>query len=51
MLVAKLKAMLDQRATKTGPRGVSGSLKEMSLPDMIQVLWHEQEDGQLAYPK
>jgi response regulator RpfG family c-di-GMP phosphodiesterase len=45
VFVAKLKAMLDQRATKAGPRGVSGSLKEMSLPDMIQVLGQGKKTG------
>jgi response regulator RpfG family c-di-GMP phosphodiesterase len=47
VLVAKLKAMLDQRATKAGPRGVSGSLKEMGLPDMIQVLSGSKKTGNL----
>jgi response regulator RpfG family c-di-GMP phosphodiesterase len=45
LLVAKLKQMLDQRAAKAGPRGVSGTLSEMALPDMIQVLWHGRKSG------
>ena len=47
VLVAKIKAMLDQRAAGKGPRGVSGSLTEMSLPDMIQVLWTARKTGNL----
>jgi response regulator RpfG family c-di-GMP phosphodiesterase len=48
VLVAKLKSMLDQRATTTrNARGVSGSLSEMSLPDMVQVLWHARKSGKL----
>ena len=42
LLVAKLKALLDQRASASprNARGVSGSLREMGLPDMVQVLFH-----------
>jgi response regulator RpfG family c-di-GMP phosphodiesterase len=47
VLVAKLKAMLDQRTTQRAARGVSGSLREMSLPDMIQVLFHGRKSGNL----
>ena len=47
LLIAKVKQMLDQRATKTGPRGVSGSLTEMGLPDIVQVLWHGRKSGTL----
>jgi response regulator RpfG family c-di-GMP phosphodiesterase len=46
VLVAKLKAMLDQRATK-GTRGVSGSLREMGLPDLVQVLATGRKSGKL----
>jgi response regulator RpfG family c-di-GMP phosphodiesterase len=49
VLVAKLKALLDQRATAS-PRktqGVSGSLREMGLPDMVQVLFHGRKTGKL----
>jgi response regulator RpfG family c-di-GMP phosphodiesterase len=48
VLVAKLKALLDQRATAKGPRGVSGSLDEMDLPDLVQVLWHARKTGSLG---
>jgi response regulator RpfG family c-di-GMP phosphodiesterase len=45
VLVAKLRALLEQRATKSG--GVSGSLREMGLPDMVQVLFHARKSGNL----
>ena len=47
VLVAKLKAMLDQRASARASRGVSGSLREMGLPDMVQVLFHGRKGGAL----
>jgi response regulator RpfG family c-di-GMP phosphodiesterase len=47
VMVAKLKAMLDQRASARGARGVSGSLREMGLPDMVQVLFHGRKSGGL----
>ena len=47
VLVAKLKAMLDQRASARASRGVSGSLREMSLPDMVQILFHGRKSGAL----
>jgi response regulator RpfG family c-di-GMP phosphodiesterase len=46
VLVAKLKALLDQRANRNA-RGVSGSLREMGLPDMVQVLFHGRKSGSL----
>ena len=47
VLVAKLKSMLDQRTARSGPRGVSGSLKEMGLPELVQVLYHGRKTGNL----
>jgi response regulator RpfG family c-di-GMP phosphodiesterase len=49
VLVAKLKALLDQRASASPrtARGVSGSLREMGLPDMVQVLFHGRKSGKL----
>ncbi len=47
VFVAKMKAQLDQRASRTGPRGVSGSLKEMGLPELVQVLFHGRKTGSL----
>jgi response regulator RpfG family c-di-GMP phosphodiesterase len=51
VLVAKLKARLDTRRSQMGTAsqagGVSGSLKEMGLPDMVQVLFHGRKSGNL----
>jgi CheY-like chemotaxis protein len=47
VLVAKLKQALDKRATATPGRGVSGSLAEMALPDLVQILWHGRKSGAL----
>ncbi len=47
LLVAKLKQIIEREAAQTGLRGVSGSLSEMSLPDMVQVLWHGRKTGSL----
>ena len=52
VLVAKLKALLDQRASSGSggktTKGVSGSLREMGLPDIVQVLFHGRKTGKLA---
>jgi len=40
IFAAKLRQLIERRAERTGGRGVSGSLAEMSIPDMVQVLWH-----------
>ncbi|MBN2197394.1 MAG: DUF4388 domain-containing protein [Polyangiaceae bacterium] len=47
LLVAKVKQILERDAARTGRRGVSGSLKEMGLPDIVQVLWHGRKTGAL----
>ncbi|HEV3190210.1 MAG TPA: response regulator, partial [Polyangiaceae bacterium] len=47
VLVAKLKALLDQRAGSRTTQGVSGSLREMGLPDMVQILFHGRKTGNL----
>ena len=47
MLVAKLRALLDQRATRRQTRGVSGSLREMNLSDIVQVLFQGRKSGSL----
>ncbi len=46
VLVAKFKAMLEQR-TKKSVSGVSGSLREMALPDLLQVLSQGRKTGSL----
>lgn len=40
ILAAKLRQLIERRAAQSGGRGVSGSLAEMGLPDMVQILWH-----------
>jgi response regulator RpfG family c-di-GMP phosphodiesterase len=47
LLVAKLKALLEQRASPRSAKGVNGSLREMSLPDMVQILFHGRKSGSL----
>jgi DNA-binding response OmpR family regulator len=48
LLVAKIKQIIEREATRGGPaRGVAGSLQEMGLPDMVQVLWHGRKSGSL----
>jgi response regulator RpfG family c-di-GMP phosphodiesterase len=45
--VAKLKQLIERQATTRTAKGVSGSLTEMSLPDIVQVLWHGRKTGAL----
>ena len=40
ILVAKLMALAEKKSERAAPRGVSGSLAQMSLTDIVQVLWH-----------
>ncbi len=48
VVVAKAGRMVgDVPAKKTGARGVSGSLQEMSLPDVIQILANGRKSGRL----
>jgi CheY-like chemotaxis protein len=47
LLVTKLKQIMDRRGRAGSARGVSGSLQEMGLPDIIQVLWHGRKSGSL----
>jgi DNA-binding response OmpR family regulator len=47
VLVAKLKALLDQQASRKPSKGVNGSLREMGLPDIVQVLFHGRKTGKL----
>ena len=48
LLVAKLKQIIEREATRGGPaRGVAGSLQEMGLPEMVQVLWYGRKGGSL----
>jgi response regulator RpfG family c-di-GMP phosphodiesterase len=47
LLVTKLKQIIDRRGRAGTGRGVSGSLTEMGLPDIVQVLWHGRKTGSL----
>lgn len=47
VFVAKLRQIVERKSARQGGRGVSGSLAEMSLPDMIQILWHGRKTGAL----
>ncbi len=47
VLVTKLKQVLEREARTTGARGVAGSLQEMGLPEIVQVLWHGRKTGSL----
>jgi response regulator RpfG family c-di-GMP phosphodiesterase len=40
ILVAKLMQLVERQSTRVAPRGVKGSLAEMALPDIVQILWH-----------
>jgi response regulator RpfG family c-di-GMP phosphodiesterase len=47
VLVTKLKQLIERSATKVRSKGVSGSLTEMALPDIVQILWHGRKTGAL----
>jgi len=47
VVVAKARNVLQKSAPKRGARGVSGSLKEMPLPDVLQVLSRTKKTGML----
>ena len=47
LLVSKLKQIIERRGRTGTTRGVSGSLTEMGLPDIVQVLWHGRKTGSL----
>ncbi len=48
LLVAKLKQIIEREAVRGGPaRGVAGSLQEMGLPEMVQVLNYGRKNGSL----
>lgn len=46
VLIAKVRQLLAQKSARA-PRGVAGSLSEMALPDVIQVLCQGRKSGQL----
>jgi DNA-binding response OmpR family regulator len=47
LLVAKLKQIMGREARGRPSRGVGGSLQEMGLPEIVQVLWHGRKSGSL----
>jgi response regulator RpfG family c-di-GMP phosphodiesterase len=48
LLVAKISQIMERDVAARGPaRGVAGSLQEMALPDIVQVLWHGRKTGSL----
>jgi response regulator RpfG family c-di-GMP phosphodiesterase len=48
LLVAKITQIMERDATARGAaRGVAGSLQEMGLPEIVQVLWHGRKTGSL----
>jgi DNA-binding response OmpR family regulator len=48
VVATKLQKYLDQAAPSAGKSGVSGSLKEMSIPDLVQILSHGRKTGRLS---
>jgi len=47
VLAAKIQQYLERAAPSTVAGGVSGSLKEMSIPDLVQILSHGRKTGLL----
>ncbi|MCU0661342.1 MAG: DUF4388 domain-containing protein [Myxococcota bacterium] len=47
ILVAKLQNLIGRKPDPSAGTGVSGSLSEMSLPDLVQILSHGRKTGQL----
>ncbi len=47
VFVAKLKQIIERAVTTHAAKGVVGSLSEMSLPDIVQILWHGRKTGAL----
>jgi response regulator RpfG family c-di-GMP phosphodiesterase len=45
VVVAKVRHLLEQRQRQRAVRGVSGSLEEMTLPDIVQVLHQGRKSG------
>jgi DNA-binding response OmpR family regulator len=47
LFIAKVKQILERQSVKAGSRGVSGSLSEMGLPEIVQILWHGRKSGRM----
>jgi DNA-binding response OmpR family regulator len=48
VIALKVNRVLDGSRRKKRSGGVSGSLKEMGLPDVVQILYHGRKSGKLA---
>jgi response regulator RpfG family c-di-GMP phosphodiesterase len=48
VLVAKIRQILERRAGAVATAGVSGSLADMSLPDLVQILAQGRKTGKLV---
>lgn len=48
VLVAKIRQTLERRPAETRSAGVSGSLADMSLPDLVQILSQGRKTGKLV---
>jgi len=48
VVALKVNRVLEGGARKKKPGGVSGSLTEMALPDMVQILFHGRKSGKLV---
>ncbi len=47
LLVTKVRQILQRKGRGATARGVTGSLEEMGLPELVQVLWHGRKTGSL----
>ena len=47
VLVTKMKQVVRGSGRAQKGRGVTGSLSEMALPDLVQILWHGRKSGNL----
>jgi response regulator RpfG family c-di-GMP phosphodiesterase len=47
LVALKIRQVLDGSNRNKKSRGVSGSLEEMALPDVVQVLYHSRKSGKL----
>lgn len=47
LVALKIRQVLDGAKRNKKGRGVSGSLEEMALPDVVQVLYHSRKSGKL----
>ena len=48
VVALKIQQVLAKPKDRKGKRGVSGSLSEMSLPDVVQILFHGRKSGRLS---